>query len=252
MTSLLPYDLLEIWERGVDCAPVEQALLLLQASLPQAAADELEKMTVGKRDRHLLNLRKLTFGSQIAGLAACPACRERLEIAFDLDLLHTDDSNRLESESQSVEDTAVCLPFDSYEVTFRLPDSRDLLTLAGPVDPISARRRLMESCIIRVQKDDTEIPVECLPASVGDSIAEQMKLKDPIADLVLDAVCPACRHHWQILFDIVSFFWSEINAWAVRRMREIHILASAYGWREDEILALSDRRRQHYLEMIGA
>ena len=82
-------------------------------------------------------------------------------------------------------------------------------------------------------------------------IIDQMALADPQADVQLNLSCPACNHHWQSVFDIVSFFWSEIHAWAQRTLREIHALASAYGWREADILALSPRRRQLYLEMIG-
>jgi hypothetical protein len=35
-------------------------------------------------------------------------------------------------------------------------------------------------------------------------------------------------------------------------LREVHILASAYGWREDDILAMSPARRRIYLEMLRA
>ena len=53
-------------------------------------------------------------------------------------------------------------------------------------------------------------------------------------------------------FDIVSFFWREIEEFAIRTLREIHALARAYGWAEDQILALSPTRRRCYLEMVGA
>jgi hypothetical protein len=33
---------------------------------------------------------------------------------------------------------------------------------------------------------------------------------------------------------------------------DVHALASAYGWSEREILALSDTRRRLYLEMVSA
>ena len=74
---------------------------------------------------------------------------------------------------------------------------------------------------------------------------------DPQADIQLALSCPACGHQWLSTFDIVSFFWSEINAWAYRILREVHILASAYGWREADILAMSPYRRQLYLEMVS-
>ena len=72
-----------------------------------------------------------------------------------------------------------------------------------------------------------------------------------LANLTISATCPACGNKWEIIFDIVSYLWGEINAWAVRTMHEIHLLAATYGWREADILALSAWRRQRYLEMIG-
>jgi hypothetical protein len=74
---------------------------------------------------------------------------------------------------------------------------------------------------------------------------------DPQAEVQLALACPACRHQWQVSFDIVSYFWSEINARSQRLLWEVHALASAYGWREADILAISPQRRQFYLEMVG-
>ena len=79
----------------------------------------------------------------------------------------------------------------------------------------------------------------------------QMAEVDPQANLQLDLSCPACGHRWQVLFDIGSFFWSELNAWAQRLLAEVHVLASAYGWREADILNLSPSRRQFYLGLIS-
>ena len=53
-------------------------------------------------------------------------------------------------------------------------------------------------------------------------------------------------------FDIGAFFWSEIDAWAGRILQQVHVLASAYGWSERDVLALSPVRRQLYLGMVGA
>ncbi|HXI74354.1 MAG TPA: hypothetical protein VNG94_02120, partial [Pyrinomonadaceae bacterium] len=87
--------------------------------------------------------------------------------------------------------------------------------------------------------------------AVTDAVAKRMAEADPQADLRLDLSCPACGHRWQALFDIDSFFWSEINAWAQRVLTEVHALASAYGWRERDILDLSPRRRQFYLGLVS-
>src|SRR5436305_910057 len=60
---------------------------------------------------------------------------------------------------------------------------------------------------------------------------------------------PACAHGWESSFDVDRYLWEEVHAWAIRTLQDVHILASSYGWREAEILALSQVRRQFYLEL---
>jgi hypothetical protein len=96
------------------------------------------------------------------------------------------------------------------------------------------------------------VAVDLLPADVLGAVEDQMAAADPQADVRLALSCPACGHQWQEVFDIVSFLWGEVQAWALRLLREVHTLASAYGWSEADILALSPQRRQMYLEMVGA
>jgi hypothetical protein len=66
----------------------------------------------------------------------------------------------------------------------------------------------------------------------------------------LDLICPACEHRWLVAFDILAYLWSEIDDWAQRMLHEIHILATAYGWPEATVLALTSWRRQYYLNLI--
>ena len=42
----------------------------------------------------------------------------------------------------------------------------------------------------------------------------------------------------------------ELDDWARSTLQGIHLIASAYGWTEEQILQLSARRRQAYVEMI--
>jgi hypothetical protein len=79
-----------------------------------------------------------------------------------------------------------------------------------------------------------------------------MEEADPLAAIQLALSCPECGYQWQATFDIESFFWSEINAWANRTLHEVHALASRYGWCERDILAMSPWRRQAYLNMVHA
>ena len=48
-----------------------------------------------------------------------------------------------------------------------------------------------------------------------------------------------------------SYLWHEVDAWALRLLRDVHRLARAYSWREADILALSPSRRQCYLDLLN-
>jgi hypothetical protein len=68
----------------------------------------------------------------------------------------------------------------------------------------------------------------------------------------LSLACPDCGNAWKQDFDILSFFWAELDAWARRLLSDVHVLASTYGWTEEQTLSLSPLRRRAYLEMVMA
>src|SRR5258708_27729608 len=92
------------------------------------------------------------------------------------------------------------------------------------------------------------------PGALSDSAVEQveecLERVDPQAESLIDLACPACGHSWQLLFDIEWFLWAKVNSLAKRLLREVHVLAEAYGWTERDILALTAVRRQFYLERV--
>ena len=53
-------------------------------------------------------------------------------------------------------------------------------------------------------------------------------------------------------FDIARFLWAETRRAAAHLLSEIHELASAYGWSEEAIAAMSAQRRSAYMEMLNA
>ena len=62
--------------------------------------------------------------------------------------------------------------------------------------------------------------------------------------------CPACGETSEQGFDIAAYLWADVNDWALRTVADVHLLASRYGWREDDILSMSAFRRRVYLRMI--
>jgi len=241
MRPLTAQELLDAWERGLNEPPVQRALALLTAACPETKPTELARESVGRRDGRLLTLREQTFGPRLVSLAACPACGERLETAFDVaDVRVVETGDGAEPLSLTVA---------GRELAFRLPNSLDLAALAACEDLEGARRRLLGRCLLPAPGE--EIAVEQLPEEALQAVADRMAAADPQGDVELALTCPACGHAWPAAFDIASFFWTEVDAWARVLLHEIHALASAYGWRETDILALTPWRRRAYLELIG-
>ena len=131
--------------------------------------------------------------------------------------------------------------------SYHLPTSRDLaVALADTVDAQTAAVRLLESCRLT--------PHESAAWSVEDvdEVGELMAAADPAAETRIALRCPACGHEQDEILDIASFLWAEIAAVAKRLLREVHALASAYGWTEAQVLSLSGARRSLYMEMVQA
>jgi len=243
--SLSPAEVLEVWERGQHQTPVERALTMLAAACPGASHETLAALSIGQRDSCLIALREKLFGQRLTSLTDCPACGERLEMSFSVVDV------RASSNAEPL--TMVSVERSGYELRLRLPNSLDLLELAGCPSPAEMRGRLFEQCVLSIRHHDRTESVALtakMPAEVIDAAIDQIAQADPQADVQVDLTCPCCGHEWQAGFDIVSYLWSELHARAIHLLREIHLLASAYGWRELDILNMSSWRRECYLEML--
>jgi len=229
MRALSTTEILSVWEQGCGQPPMQRALLILAAANPELPPESLANLSIGQRDARLMQLRELTFGARFTGLANCPACDEKIELTFDAPAIHPAEEIETRVEME--------LNIEARELRFRLPTSADLLA-------VNTGEQLVSRCLLSGENDCSENTIR--------AIGEKMALADPMADVQLALNCASCGNQWEATFDIVSFFWREIAAAARGIMREVHLLASAYGWSESEILALSQARRRFYLEMLNA
>lgn len=243
MRALSAGELLTVWEHGVSQRPSQRALSLLAvACADDAPPAQLARLSLGQRDQRLLSLREQTFGPHLAAISACPACSEVLEFTVNAADI------RIAPAPEPAE--TIHLAYAGFDLQFRLPDSLDLATMDPSADRQTNSRHLLRRCLTSARRAGDEIPAEDLPPEVVTAVSERMAEADPQADVQLDLACPQCQHRWNGPFDIVSFFWSEINALALRLLHDIHALASAYGWSEAAILALAPARRQAYVDLI--
>ena len=236
--------LLDAWEAGEQQSSLQRGLILLAAAWPEVSREEWARTSIGRRDERLLALREELFGEKLEAVANCPQCSERLDLAF------TTNDIRVLLPALPPTGEPLRVSSDGYEVQFRLPNTADLIEVAGPAAG-EKRETLLGRCVLSASNQGLACETAELPAPIVKAVLDEMAHADPQADVQVALSCPACQHRWSIAFDILAYLWSEIKDWAHHLLHEIHALASVYGWSEREILSLSARRRRLYLEMLS-
>lgn len=243
MRALSAADLMHAWERAVGQPPVERALTLLSAGCPEPA-ESLAALPIGQRDARLSQVYEQLFGPTLEAFAECPRCAERLEYGLATRDLCADPATAAAPE--------LTLVSGDLSLRLRLPNSLDLRAAGRCGDLDAARRLLLERCVVEATSGGCAVPAQALPPEAVEQIEALLAQADPQAESQIDLTCPACGHGWTVALDIAAFLWTRWNGLARRLLREVHVLARAYGWREADILALSWIRRQAYLELAGA
>jgi hypothetical protein len=250
-------ELLHVWESNQRADAVHRGLAALATACPGLGRDAWALAPIGQRDNALFALQQALFGSELRTTATCPACGERVESQLSISeivrrpLQLPTAPHRLHWQQLG------------YDIEYRLPNSEDLLAVAAPIVDSNAVRtadragndavmHLLRRCVACARHGDVAIDPGELPEDIVAGLSVQMEQHDPDADLRLALECPACAARWNLHFDIVSYFWGELDDWAQRTLADVHALASAYGWSEREILSISAQRRRLYLDMVGA
>lgn len=242
MQPLTAAQVVQLWEWGQDKHPLDQALLLLKAACPDLSLAQLQELSIGQRNSRLLLLREQTLGSTLNGQAACPQCRVILSLSIPVAALRLPEPETHEYRFEQ----------NGTLVRFRLLNSLDMAAVVGIADVGAVRQRLIEYCVLEANHAGQSLAASALPDPVLAGLMDALAEHDPQADMRFDLVCAACGYRWSALFDIVPFFWDELTARAKRLMYDVHRLATAYGWREADILAMSEARRHFYHELVGA
>jgi hypothetical protein len=236
--------LLDAWERAAVERPAARVLTLLHRTGAETF-EELSGLSVGQRDRRLLELRRRLFGPTIAALVSCPACAETVELEFELDAI------LVPSAPADERPATVDVDVDGHTLRVRVPTAADLVAAGEQPTPESGRDALLAALLVPAA-DGAAPPAGALAEGAVALIDSALAAADPQADILLGASCPACDTSWESPFDVGAFLWSELDDWATRLMWEIQALAAAYGWREADALSLSPTRRRFYVEAAHA
>ena len=236
-------EILALWEAGREHSAACRALALLEVASPERTPDQLARLPLGQRDALLLAARQRTFGEELVAVTECPACSEKVEVGLSC--------ARLIGDNGCVEfDDG--LTIDGYELQLQLPSGADLIAIESCEDIDAAAATLTARCIRSALRDGEPVAPANLPPHVIAAVAERVAAGDPGAETVFALSCPACEEQWSAELDVADFFWKEVRTNALRLLDDVHLLASAYGWTEAQVLALPAARREWYLERVQA
>jgi hypothetical protein len=233
MRTLKEAEFVTLWEIGRSMHPLDQAVLTVQAAYPEV--ESVADWPIGRRNRALARLREAAFAAPYRGWTACQQCGEKLEFELDARALVNDGA---ESAVNNVE-------VQVRDERYRLPTSRDLAAVSKDGDASSAIQRLLERCHHGAAADRSawsEAEIE--------EIGALMAAADPLAEIRMSFKCPTCAAAFEESIDLPAFLWAEMAARAKRMLTEVHLLASAYGWSQSEILGLSAARREFFVDAV--
>jgi hypothetical protein len=224
------WDLLHVWESAASEPAYERAIALLAAASEQPT-HEIADLPIGERDARLLRLRAMLFGDAISGVSDCSSCGTRVEV------------NLYGSEltARPGDPSALVFTHEGQTVSLRQLTTADLRRVAMHPRP----ERLLDLAVASCEGGDISDSADWLA-----EVSSRLERADPRANIEFVLRCPACGSSWTSRFDVVSFLWRELDSWVSRCLRNVHDLASAYGWTESEIFSLSPLRMRRYLELI--
>jgi hypothetical protein len=229
--------LLQAWEEGASAAELSRPLALLGAAMPDRDPLELADVPVAECNRLLLRLRELSFGNELSMIAACSSCSAQLELSVPV------------AELAALTETDACpgLAWTDGGRRFELrpATTADLLASLELAEVGAAQELLLSRCLT------VDPPQDIDRLSETPMVLEQFERLHATAELRCKMACPECASEEVVDLDIGRFLWTEIRRAASRLLREIHALAAGYGWSEQAILAMSERRRIAYLEMVA-
>jgi len=234
--------LLDLIDTAEARSPAARALAIAEFAEPALSiGDGALALSIGARNERILRARQALLGDTLECRATCLACAEALEFTVSATAL-------LAEAPQVMVDVPFTLADGELTITARLPTVGDLLAVEASADP---RQALISCCVLVANVNGDQVDVALLPEATLSALEAAVRTRDPLIETSFDLTCPACAHHWQSPFDVAAFVWSELAWHAARLIGEVDALARAYGWSEREILAMSARRRQRYLEQLS-
>lgn len=186
----------------------------------------------------LVGLTEETDSLRVALRCVQPGCGERFEADLPIE----------ELAARAPADSDAPLRIDLHDgrsATLRLPTGGDLRDWgaaphANSVDAVDAVSGVIAS--LRIAGD--------LQPGDAAALAEAIAAHDPLVAFSVACTCPACGAEDELPLDLEGLALQRLAQRQQALVRDVHRLASRYGWTEAQALAVPPRRRARYLELI--
>lgn len=228
-----------------EATPAELVTALLARCLRDADSAPLNeaalwRWNVSERMQGLLAIAHATHGPETRAVARCvaPECRGQIELQLELAGFAWHAPTRIEWR-----DTA------QRRLSARLPEGEDLRDwhAQAPGDAAWLARRLL------IASDGAPETLDWRPdARDLAAFAQALEDADPLTALAIDVSCPYCARDMAVEVDLERLLLDGLHRRQRAVLDEVHRLASAYHWREADIVAMPAWRRHAYLARLQA
>lgn len=226
--------LLAAWEAAEAVPPPAVGAVLLHHAGVVDDLDTCLDLPLATTSALLARVYSESFGDTVEGVLSCGSCAESLEVTLPLEAFR--------ALPDGPGTATLTPPQAGSALIVRCPTTRDLLAVAAAPDPATA---LLTRCLTGA--DGTAIDPSALdPDTLAAVDAAAEDLAGGAAVLVLSA-CPNCGDQVSADVDIPGLLWQRLSDEVPAVLAEVAELATAFGWSETEILAMSAPRRGAYL-----
>jgi hypothetical protein len=198
------------------------------------AIDPLD-LPVGDVDLLIAWDRRERLGDTMIAEGRCGSCLEPVDVRFSLAAYATHHRPRPSRRAEAIGDGWFRLR--SGAASFRLPTARDVLAVAVTPSP---RARLLARCV----REEVTAATAC-------SVESAMARLAPTLRASVSGTCPECGAAVELEVDAREVCMAELRGEAVTVYDDVNLIATAYGWGQDEILDLPSSRRRRYAGTIA-
>jgi|GEM_PF-5299133 len=211
--------------------------------LPQEhVADLVNEISIGDRNRLMLELYQLCMGSFFDLVISCPFCSKDMSLELELKKLLKNSQSPLKKDNTTVDTGKHLLKLRPITGT----DQMHYLEMDD------SRRSKQEFVKLFIVSSEPPMQADPLPDEIVSAISNRLDEIDPLADPVLDMICPTCQSAFMLPLDIDKLVISGIMVRNSQFQKEIHWLAFYYHWSEESIMSLPVTKRRNYIDLISA